>query len=192
MIPNSSAEACLGLNFTSILGSEDPIPVEYLRKAAVKWYIVPKEKADIYTKKFNPFGIIKKYEDENRVVFYDEKAYPMVFNSSEENVESKNYKVTSNSIELTVNSQQPNEVIFNNIYNSFFEGFVDGKRTELKATDNIHFKISVPAGKHYILIRYKDPYFITGTYIAISVLIIIAVIYIVLKNNLFKSTVKNI
>ncbi|OOM74857.1 bacterial membrane protein YfhO [Clostridium sp. BL-8] len=177
LITQANLDAALGLNFTGIVNENDSIKIDYFRKAAVKWYIVPKSKADKYSEKLNAYGIVKKYEDEYRVVFYDEKAYPMVFNSSGEQVESDNYKVTTNNIELNVNLQQSDKIIFNNIYNPFFEGYVDGKKVELKPINNINFFITVPEGKHKILIKYKDPYLIIGTYIAITFFIIFMVRY---------------
>lgn len=119
LISAANSEACLDLNFTAIIESNDPIPVDYLRKAAVKWYIVPKDKIDEYSKKFITYGIIPKYEDENRVVFYDEQAYPMVFKSKGEKIENGNYRATANTIEITVDMQQADTVTFNYLYNPF-------------------------------------------------------------------------
>jgi hypothetical protein len=186
LLSSANSEACLGMNFTAIISSSERIPVDYLRKAAVKWYIVPESKADEYTIKLSEYGIVKRYGDENRVVFYDAKAYPMVFNSMGEQIESEDYRITTNSIELSVNCQQSDVIIFNNLYNSFFEGFIDGKKTTLTPINKIHFSISVPEGKHHILIRYKDPYLLAGTCLAIafSILLVSALtIRIVLKRQ---------
>lgn len=186
MLSQANLNASLGLNFTAIVGSSDPIQVDSFRKAAVRWYIVPKSKVNEYSKKLNTYGIIKKYEDENRVIFYDIKAYPMVFNSSGEKIESKDYHVTTNSIELSVDLQKSDSIIFNNIYNPFFEGFIDGEETMLKPINGIHFSISVPKGKHHILIKYKDPYLISGIYCVAVFLISIGVVRMVqiwLKRN---------
>ena len=170
-IPVANSEACLGLNFTAIIEFNDTIPVDYLRKAAVKWYIVPKDKIDEYLKKFIVYGIIPKYEDENRVVFYDVQAYAMVFNSNGEKIKSEDYRVTANKIEISVEMQQSGTVVFNNLYNPFFKAYIDGKETMLNKNQDIHFSVFVPEGKHKILIKYQDPYLIMGTYIAIGFLI---------------------
>ncbi|EKQ51304.1 MULTISPECIES: hypothetical protein [unclassified Clostridium] len=176
LISKSSLDAALGLNFTAIVKENDPIQVDYFRKAAVRWYIVPKSKVDKYSKKLNSYGIVKKYEDEYRVVFYDEKAYPMFFNLKGEQVESDDYTVTTNNIELSVNLQQPDSIIFNNMYNDFFEGYIDGNKAKLTPINDINFCISVPEGKHKILIKYRDPYLITGIYCVFIFLIILGIV----------------
>ena len=177
LISSENLEACLGLNYIAIIKSDDSIPVDYFRKAAVRWYIIPKNKADEYSKKLSSYGIIEKYADENRAVFYDDKAYPMVFNSNGEKIESQDYRMTTNSIELSIDNKQSNVIIFNNLYNPFFKGYIDGEKTTLIPINNIHFSISVPEGKHNIIIRYKDPYLIVSTYIAVIFLIICMIRY---------------
>jgi len=188
LLPLANYKACLGLYFIAIIRPDEPIPVDYLRKAAVKWYIVPKEKEGEYSKKFNTYGIIKKYTDENRVVFYDAKAYPMIFGSNGEKIQTEEYRVTTNTIELGIDNQQSKTIIFNNLYNSFFEGYIDGKKVKLTPNDkNIHFSITVPEGKHHITIRYRDPYFIIGTFFAFTFLIAILVVCII-RNKIRKSS----
>lgn len=176
---NASLNNSLEVGMTAIVKSDVDIPVDYLRKAAVRWYIVPRNKTDEYIQKFNPYGIVKRYEDENRAVFYDAKAYPMVFDSSGMAVESQEYQVTTNSIRLSVDFQQPDIIIFNNLYNPFFKGFIDGKKTELIPVNDIHFSIAVPKGKHNIVVKYMDPYLLAGTYIASGFLCIAAGIWII-------------
>ncbi len=176
LIPAANAKACLDLNFSAIIDYGDPIPIDYLRKAAVKWYIVPRDRIDEYSKIFIDYGIIPLYEDENRVVFYDENANSMFFNSDGEKIKSNYYKVTANKIEISVDMQQSDKVILNYLYNPFFKAYIDGKKTELISED-IQMAVSVPVGKHRVLIKYEDPYLITGAYIAIAFLITLATIY---------------
>lgn len=184
LLSSANSEAVLGLNFTAIISPDDTIlvdylrkVVDYLRKAAVKWYIFPANKEDEYAKKFNAYGIVKKYADENRVVFYDTKAYDMVFYSDGEKINSTNYRVTTNTIELNVDNRQSDIVVFNYLYNSFFKCYVDGKEAELKPVDKIHFSVSVPEGKHHIMVRYSDPYLLIGTHIALGFLTIILIVW---------------
>jgi uncharacterized membrane protein YfhO len=155
------------------MNDDDGIPVEFLRKASVKWYIVPKNKVDEYTQKLDGYGIVKKYEDENRVVFADSNAHPMVFYPNGDKIESVDYRVTTNTIELTVNEKQAGNIIFNNIYNPFFQGYIDGGKVDLTALNDIHFSIQVPKGKHQIVIKYKNPYFVAGTCIMSTFLAVV-------------------
>lgn len=174
LIPAANNEACLGLNFTAIIKSGDLIPVAYLRKAGVKWYIVPKDKADPYSKLLLKEGIIPKYVDDNRVVFHDSKSSAMVFYADGKSIKSDSYRVTTNSIALSIDLKQSQQVIFNYLYNPFFEAFIDGEKTNMREHDKIHFSILIPEGKHDIMIRYKDPYLIIGTSIAMAFLTLAA------------------
>lgn len=171
LIPATNAEACLNLNHTAIIESGDPIPIDYLRKAAVKWYIVPKNKVDEYSSEFILSGIIPKYEDENRVVFYDEHAFPMVFNSNGEKIEDEDLRVTANKIEINIHMQKSDTIFFNYLYNPFLKAYLDGERTALDKYDDIHISVTVPEGKHQILIKYEDPYFTAGICVAIAFLV---------------------
>ncbi len=172
MLSSTNADASLGLNFTAIMDDTNAIPVDHLRQVAVRWYIVPKDKADLYSSKLGSYGIIQKYQDANRVVFYDEQAYPMVFDSQYEPIESDDYKVTTNVIALTVDVPQSETIIFNHIYHPFFVGYVDGEKTEVISIDYLHMGISVPSGKHDILLRYRDPYLLVGIWIAFAFLVL--------------------
>jgi len=186
MLSPANLEASLGLNFTGIMSDHDQIPVDDFRMASVKWYNVPKNKVDEYTQKLGPYDIVKKYEDENRVVFVDSKAYPMIFFPNGDKVESEDYHVTANTIELSIDQKHTANIIFNNIYNPFFEGYIDGEKAKLTSLNDIHFSILVPKGKHHIVIRYRDPYFTRGIYIVSAFLIAIMVNWlarIVLKRN---------
>lgn len=184
LISSANSNACLGLNYIATIRSDNPIPVDYLRKAAVKWYIVPKDKVYKYLKNLSTYGIVKRYEDDNRIIFYDEKAYPMIFDSKGEKIESQYYRFTTNTIEVDINNEQVNNIIFNNIYNPFFEGFVDGKKTKLIPINDVHFSISVPEGNHHITIKYRDPYLIVGIYIAIISLIVFVIRYILSRKSM--------
>ena len=173
LISASNARAGLGLKITGIIGAGDQIPVEYLRKAGVKWYIVPGGIARDYANKLGAFGMMEIVTDENRVVFSDAQAYPMVYYSNGEKNEALDYKVTTNTIETNIDFQQPEIIEFNYLYNPFFEGFIDGRNAPLAPVNDIHISLSVPSGKHHILIRYQDPYFLAGIYIVLGFLFIL-------------------
>lgn len=166
-LSQANANATLGLNYSAFINSREDIPIDNLRKAAVCWYIIPKSKEAEFAELLEKFGLVKKFEDENRIVYYDGKAYPMVFNSELKKIDTEDYYVTTNTIQLTVELQQSDTIIFNNIFNSYFEGFIDGEKVEIKPINNVHFCIDVPKGKHNILIKYNDPYFKFGIYLSL-------------------------
>lgn len=186
LISTENSEACLGLNYIATIESDELIPVDYLRKAAVSWYIIPKNKVEEYTKKLSSYGIIKKYSDENRAVFFDAKASSMIYNSNGEKIDGQDYRITTNNIELSIDNEKANRIIFNNLYNPFFKGYIDGKMTTITPIDNIHFSISVPKGKHNIIIKYRDPYLMVGTYIATLFFIICIIRYIFNRNKIIE------
>jgi len=171
----ATSKACLGLNFKAVIDSNNIIPVDYLRKAGVRWYIVPVSKYKEYAVKFSSYGIIKKYQDKNRVIFIDEKAYPMVADSFGKIISYSDYMVSANTISLSVDFNKNDTIIFNNLFNPFFEGYIDGEKVEIKPVNKIHFSIEVPKGKHRIKIKYRDPYFIAGLYVSFVFLLLLLI-----------------
>lgn len=182
LVSKTNYEASLNLNFTAIMNSED-LPIEYLRNAAVCWYIVPKNKEYKYTNIFSKYNIIKRYEDDNRVVFYDYKASPMVYRLSKTEVGIDNYRVCSNKVSLNIDLEKPDTIIFNYIYNPFFEGYIDGNKVKINIYNNMQFCIEVPAGQHEITIIYRDYNFIIGF---IFVLLYVFTIKIINYKKLYK------
>jgi hypothetical protein len=177
MVSKANYKASLNLNFTAVMNTED-IPIEYLRETAVSWYIVPKNKEHKYTSLFSKYKIFKKYEDENRVVFYDYQASPMIYQLSNTEVEIENYKVYSNKISLNLDLEKPDTIVFNYIHNPFFKGFVDGNKVEINKYNDLQFSIDIPVGQHEVLIRYMDSNFIIGSifvllYLSSNIIIII-------------------
>jgi len=175
---SATSKATFGLNFKAIITDDKTIPVNYLREAGVSWYITPINKLDYYSEKLNKFGIYKKSEDENRAVFFDENAYPMVYSSTGSNSKIDNYTATANTIKFNVELEQKDTVIINYLYNPFFKGYVDGEKVEIQPVNNLHMSVEVPEGKHNILIKYRDPYFSAGLIISsIFILLLVFAFY---------------
>lgn len=177
LLSSANATATLGLNFTAIIGPDKHIPVDHMRKAAVKWYIVPKEKESMYAQTLGSYGMTARYRDEYRTVFFDEKAWPMVFSVNGEAITSLNYRKTANTIETTFENEQATEIVFNFVYNPYFVCYIDGKKTDLTQLNDLHFSVLVPAGNHHLILKYRDLDFIRGTLISGVFIIICLIIY---------------
>lgn len=182
---STTSEACLGLNFKAFIDSIEKVPIDYLRKAGVCWYLIPKNKEKEYSNKIIDYELTKSYEDEYRIIYFDAKAYPMVFNNTEGNFKIIDYEVSTNTINLSAEVNQDDIIIFNNLYNPFFEGNVDGKRVELIPINDIHFGVSLSKGKHDIKIAYRDAYFYKGIYI-ILIFILLKFVCFISRHKIYK------
>lgn len=177
LLPITNTNATLGLNFKAIIDSIDSESIDYFRRAGVKWYVVSKSSINKYFHLLNNYDILKKYEDENRVIFYDENAFPMVFSSILKNSDINYYKMTTNTLQVVVDLQKSDTIIFNNIFNPYFEGYIDGNKAVIKDINGIHFGLYVPEGKHNISIIYNDSYFNFGIYFSVLFVLLEIVLY---------------
>ncbi len=173
LISKENDKAALGMNFTSIFDGNKALPISYFRKAGVKWYIVPLEKSTDYETKLASYGIIKKYVDKHRVIFYDSDAFPMVYIAGDSQKTEKEYEVTTNRINLNISEKKTETLTFNFLFNKNFVGYIDGEKILISKCDDIHFCVSVPPGNHTIMIKYEDPWFRYGWFISIASVCII-------------------
>jgi hypothetical protein len=166
LLPTANAEVSMGLFFTSIIPPDTSLPISYFRDAAVKWYVVSNDKADEFFALYGEEGIVEKFSDENRTIFYDAKASPMVYSESGERKSYEVQRPDANTLELNEDLEQPENIFFSYLYNPFFTAYVNGEEMPITEIDNLHFSISVPAGENHIEIKYQDPYLTIGTCLA--------------------------
>ncbi len=169
MLSKTNQEACLNLDFTgSALEEwfEYAEVIKYFRNAGVKWYIVPSDKSEAMSETLNSYGIISMYEDDTRTVFYDADGFPMAFVENDTDKSWDSVKTSANSIHLHTNTDRSETIVFNYIYNPFFNAYIDGQKVSLNKQGPLHMSVVVPEGSHDIVIRYSDPYFNIGIVIA--------------------------
>ena len=166
-IGKDNVRATLGLNFTAIYPSSRPLPVEYLRQAGVCWYLLPPELEGEYGGLIESYGMVKRFEDGDRVVFFDPGAEALVsFVGKPGGVES--YWLTTNSIRVGTDLEEPGVLVLNYLYHANFRATVDGEPVRLVADEGIGMRVEVPAGEHRVVVEYVDPDFRFGLIVSLT------------------------
>ncbi|HEX3043585.1 MAG TPA: hypothetical protein VHY08_02425, partial [Bacillota bacterium] len=168
--PLANMEASLGLDFAAYYPenlNEQPERVEYLRSWGVKWYVVDPGYIDQY-------GGLKFARvidhDAKRTVYLDDQALPLFYWNSDQSGAGIHSQITTNSIRLLVYRDREDELLINFMYNPFFKATLDGKKLKIFKADG-RIRVNVPRGNHVVNLRYIDPYFNIGCYLAIICII---------------------
>lgn len=172
LMSKDTAKATLGLDrdsFSKYLYNQYDIPFDYFRSWGVKWYVVSNN-----VKAPDNNDLLPKFKDQRRTVYLDPKARPLFFWQSRENSEGITYKINSNSIELKVNNETDDYLVVNFLHNPFFKALLNGKHTGIDKTEIGQMVVHVPKGSHNIFIKYSDPYFSAGLFIALAFILVIA------------------
>ena len=166
-IRKENARAALGLNFSSIYPSSKALPVEYFRTAGVSWYLLPPELEGEYEGLLAAYGMVKRFEDEDRVVFHDPGGEPMVsFLGEDGGVQG--WELTTNSIRVETELEVPGVLVLNYLYHPNFRVTVDGKPVDLEPLEKVGMRLVVPAGRHKVVVSYVDPEFRLGLVAALT------------------------
>lgn len=187
LISKDNLKACLNLNGDAIMylykglweNNKINERINYFRQWGVKWYIVNKE--TILQVKL-PFK--KVFEDEKRNIYYDEKAKPFFFWQDNQNDHGISYSIKTNEIRLNLNNDKAQDLVINFLYNTFFKASLDNKDINIRSNSFKQMVISVPEGKHNVVIKYRDPYFTVSCYVVLLFLLTVVVIYFVKKLKL--------
>ena len=166
-ISRDHVRAALGLNFSSIFPSSRPLPVEYLRQAGVCWYLLPPELEGEYGELIESYGMVKRFEDGDRVVFFDPGAEALVsFAGEADGVER--YRLMTNSIRVETDLEEPGVLVLKYLYHANFRATVDGEPVRLVADEGIGMRVEVPAGEHRVVVEYVDPDFRFGLVVSLT------------------------
>ena len=129
--------------------------IDDMRSTSVCWYItIPGNKTEV-SKILSAYGIVEKYEDADRVVFYDSKAEPIVYSDCSSSGIS--FEQHINYITINTASDFTGGVI-HATYNANpdLHVYVDGIEQPLES-DGDSLLISAGKGVHSIIIRYVPP-----------------------------------
>src|SRR5208282_94949 len=119
-------QIALGLNhMASYDGSPGKLPIAHLRRWGVRWYIVSNG-APEYAPVLLKSGMTPRFRDANRTVYQDSEASPLV-SWELGGVEGINYRLTTNTIQVDVNSGQQDYLRLRFASNPFFTASVDGR-----------------------------------------------------------------
>jgi len=168
--------AALSLSYDcAYTGEIKPSLLRYLRIWGVSWYVVKKSAAAKYGAALETYGIIPKFDEPRRVVFYDAQARPLVY--EEASGKSVSFKVAPNRLDIRAELARGGMVVANFLYNPFFVASVDGAPAAVAETKYKQMAVRVPAGKHSVQLIYRNPYLYRGIYWGAAALALLAVLW---------------
>ncbi|MFC1898068.1 hypothetical protein ACFLYJ_00690 [Candidatus Cloacimonadota bacterium] len=191
LMPQKNFYACLNIKYRAVY-NEAELPIEYLRKWGVNWYIL--------NKNANPEPMFSHYrqilendslsvfaDDPKRTIFLDKKALPLVFWEKSETAENINYELKNSSILLKTNSNEDKYIIVNWLNNDFFKTTLnDETQIPIRETDIGQMKLFVPKGENWIKIKYVNPHFRWGLLVVLGVSLLLIVLKFLTNNKSLK------
>jgi len=167
-------------DITGSVYANDLDAVEDFRKLGVGFYVISPECADYFEESFSSYGMVRWFEDEDRVIFKDSEAVPLCFADG-----GLALNFTENVNSVVVNTDDDfagGSVTINFTHDHRFIATVDGVNTEI--TDSGDYSnmtvLNVPSGSHEIEFKFIDNTFrycliisLVGTMVlAISMIVI--------------------
>ena len=133
------------------------VPLEYLRKWGVRWYVVAGQIPLAGTD-----GLELVQRDRYRNVLYDPAGKPLLYWADEPRADLPEYRFRTNSVEIATRRESEGVLIINVLSNPFFRGYLDGMEIPVAETDDGQMSVVVPAGSHNIQLKYVDRNFRLG------------------------------
>jgi hypothetical protein len=168
LVPLRNFQIALGLDYVgSYVDPPSHLPIAHLRRWGVRWYIV-NNLAPEYAPVLLENGMTPYFHDGNRTVYQDSEASPLVGWESG-GVAGIDYRLTANTMQVDADSRQDDQLCLRFASNPFFTASVDGRPTGIATDEYDQMRVHVLAGRHRIVVRYRDPYLILGTLLAAAV-----------------------
>ncbi len=148
------------------------VPLNYLRKWGVKWYVVnsaiPIKGTD---------GLELVHSDPYRNVLYDPTGRPFVYWSDDVKTTLPEVRFRSNSVEISTQRSSAGLLTVNVLYNSLFRGYLDGNEVAVAETEDGQMSVVVPPGAHKIRIEYVDNSFSKGLLVSLTLFLCASVVW---------------
>jgi len=154
------------LNFTS------DVPLDYLRKWGVKWYVVGSQIPLAGTE-----GLELVQSDRYRSVLYDPYGKPLVYWAEEAKADVPEFSFRSNSVEIATQRGSEGVLVVNVLYDPLFRGYLDGKEIPVTETQEGQMSVAMPSGRHTVSLTYVDSGFRKGLLVSFAVLLSAAVLF---------------
>ncbi len=178
LVPAKNDQVGLGLNhIASYVASPGQLPIAHLRRWGVRWYIVSNAATE-YPPVLLKNGMTPYFRDGNRTVYQDSEASPLVCWELG-GAAGIDYRLTTNTIQVDVDSRQEDHLLLRFASNPFFTASVDGRPTEIATDEYGQMSLRVPAGRHRVVVRYRDRYLVLGTLLAAAAAALLAGIALV-------------
>jgi len=165
LVPARNSEVGLGLDHLASYGdSPDRLPIEHLRRWGVRWYVVSNA-APEYAPVLLNNGMTPRFRDQSRTVYEDAQARPLV-EWEGGGVAGIDYRLATNTIRIDADNRQEARLLLRFVSNSLFTASADGRPAAISTDEYGQMSLRLPAGRHRIVVRYRDPYFVLGTLLA--------------------------
>ena len=188
LIPNKNSQACLELNHKASFTKYD-IPIGYLRKWGVNWYILNKEpKPDSlyfhYKDILENENHLQCFADQpKRTIFHDSKANPLAYWKVTQSGDNIIVKMKTNSIQIRTNNPQNEYLVINYLFNDFFEAELNNySKIPISESEIGQMILFIPAGENRIEIKYVNKYFGVG-FTIMSIFSIGVILWIIYKRK---------
>jgi len=154
------------LNFSS------DVPLDYLRKWGVRWYVVNSRIPLKGAEELEPV-----HGDKFRNVLYDPSAKPLVYWADNLKSAVAEFHFRTNSVEITTQRGSEGLLVINVLHHPFFRGYLDGREIPLAETEDGQMSVAMPAGEHKLSVKYIDSSFRTGALVSCAFLLSAALLW---------------
>jgi len=154
------------------------VPLEYLRKWGVKWYVINREIPLAGTD-----GLELVHSDRYRNVLHDPAGKPLVYWAEGLNSSVPEFRFRANSVEIATHGGGEGLLTINVLYHPFFRGYLDGKEVPVAETEAGQISIVVPAGYHRIRLEYVDATFRKGLLVSMTFMLSAAILWGVIRSK---------
>lgn len=175
MVSAKAQAAALGIKNNPVfnLPANEPFSMpsetlEYFRRWGVKWYIVNKA---IPLKEDDVFKLYKS--DDHRNVLLDSLAKPLVYWLNKQDSGKIDYRFKTNSIKVDCETATGGTLILNVLRHPFFSARLDGKELSITETVDNQVSLSVPKGRHTVLLKYTDHYFLYASIVSAAFIVLL-------------------
>lgn len=161
----------------TVLNFSADVPLDYLRKWGVSWYVVNRQIPLAGTE-----GLTIVHQDRFRSVLHDPAARPLAFWNDTPPAEGVKFTFRSNAVEIETSRPSAGELVVNVLHNDYFRGYLDGREVGIVETADGQMSLPVPSGEHRVVLRYVDRNLQTGGALT-SVLLTVLLICWLLKSK---------
>lgn len=166
LVPARNYYHTLKLDYIAVLRYlPDKIPVGYLRRWGVRWYILNQPYAPLYEHALARRGLKRVATGPHRIVLEDPQAPPMVHS---DDCTTGAFGRKGDDFTVSVQCRRNSLVRFRFLSHPYISATVDGRPGEIHFTRNHQqIVVRVPEGRHEVRLVYDDPWIPIGMWIAL-------------------------